>query len=327
MTEVALVDTERLVIGVDLGHRHVRAAIANSSGDLLAEVSEQRSAAWQLDRDIALLTDLRARVVAEAGAQPATIAQIALGVPVPLQAASRRLGPLARGWSDRDVRGELTEALGAPVVLDNDANLGALGEGRRGAGRGCADFIYVKLAHGVGAGLVLDSRVYHGGLGAAGEIGHMSINDSGPLCTCGGRGCLELYAGGRAIAATLAEVHGSRPTLAEITQRCSEGEPSYLRAVGDAGRHLGVVLGNVANLLAPQRIVLGGELSNAGDTLIEAVRLAVRPGASTTLVERVEVTRGDLGERAELLGAVELALSALRAQLGIPTGGGIAVPL
>jgi predicted NBD/HSP70 family sugar kinase len=217
-----------------------------------------------------------------------------------------------------DMTGTLQKALGTPVIVDNDANLGALGEARRGAGRGCSDFVYVKLAHGLGAGLVLGSRLYVGGLSAAGEIGHTSINENGPLCSCGGRGCLELYAGGRAIARALVELNGSRPSLREIIERCNAGEPAFVRAVSDAGAHLGFALANVANLLAPTRIILGGELSQVGPVLADAVRQAVHRGSERTLTHPVEVTVAALGDRAELLGAVELGVGRLRNTLGIP---------
>ncbi|MGY2876401.1 putative NBD/HSP70 family sugar kinase [Marmoricola sp. URHA0025 HA25] len=316
VTEVSLVEGEQLVLGVDLGHRHVRIALADSAGTILAEITDPRGVAWRLQSDLSRLSELRDRVVQDADRSTSAVVLAAIGVPVPFEPT--RPGRLAREWSVEDVSGRIAQALGVPVVIENDANLGAIGEARRGAGNDCADFIYVKAAHGLGAGLVLGSRLYHGGLNAAGEIGHMSVDDTGPLCACGGRGCLELYAAGGAIATALARVHGSEPSLQDIVARCLAGEPSFVRAVADAGQHLGFVLANVTNLLAPSRIILGGELSSVGNTLVDAVQRGVRTGAARTLGEQVEVVSAELGDRAEVVGAVELALAALREQLEIP---------
>ncbi len=316
ITEVSLVARDELVLGIDLGHRHVRVALADSTGTILAETVDDNGFAWQLESDLARLSELCGRVADDAGRSMSEIALAAIGVPVPFE--PHRPGRLAREWSVEDISDTVAQVLDVPVILENDANLGATGEARRGAGVDCDDFIYVKVAHGLGAGLVLGSKLYHGGLSAAGEIGHMSVDDSGPLCACGGRGCLELYAAGTAIASALAGVHGSRPSLSDVVAGCVAGEPSFVRAVADAGQHLGFVLANVTNLLAPSRIILGGELSSVGDTLVDAVRRGVRTGAARTLGEQVDVVAAELGNRSEVVGAVELALAALSEQLEIP---------
>src|SRR3954471_3657833 len=316
VVEVWLGMSDHLVFAVDAGHRHLRAAIANSVGGVLIEQVEQRHLSYRIADDVQYLAHLRDELLDRAGRDLKDLAVIVIGLPVPFSPSGP--GRLAREWSDPLLTARLDEALGAPVLLENDANLGALGEARLGAGVGCDDFVYIKVAHGLGAGMVLGGHLYRGGLHAAGEIGHVSVDESGALCTCGGRGCLESYVGASALAASLADIHGSRPTIAEIVERCQDGEPPYVRAVADAGRMLGFALANVVNLLAPSRIVLGGELSTAGPILSDATRLGVQYGSARTLAEQVEVLTAGLLDRAEIVGAIAMGTSFVRSRLDLP---------
>lgn len=314
--EVSLIPSDQMVLAIDAGHRHLRAALADSSGTVVAERVDVRHLTWRLDHDIPILVDLYLGLLEQAGRGRDQLAVCVIGLPVPF--GSSGPGRLAREWAGAGVVEALGAALGAPVLLENDANLGALGEAREGAGAGCSDFVYLKVAHGLGAGLVLAGQLYRGGRLAAGEIGHVSVDETGALCSCGGRGCLELYASGRAIATSLADIHGGRPTLGQIIENCHEGEPSFVRAVADAGRQLGFVLANVVSLLAPSRIIIGGELSQTGSVLFDATRLGVQYGSARTLGDQVDVVGASLGDRAELTGAIALGVTELRARLDLP---------
>src|SRR5207302_3147826 len=129
--------------------------------------------------------------------------------------------------------------LGMPVEIENDANCGALAEMTWGAGRDCSNFAYIKAATGIGAGIVVDGRLLHGASGTAGEIGHTTLDESGALCYCGNRGCLETVASGPAIVRLVANGSGELPTLAEVIQRAAEGDVRCRRAISDAGREIG----------------------------------------------------------------------------------------
>jgi predicted NBD/HSP70 family sugar kinase len=194
-----------------------------------------------------------------------------------------------------------------PVRVENDANLGALAEIVWGAGRGCSELLYVKAASGVGAGLVLNGRLYEGHAGTAGEIGHITIDETGPVCRCGNRGCLEVYAAAEAVLEPLRRRHGPKLTLRQVIALAQEGDLGCQRVIADAGRSLGLAIAGTCNLLAPERVIVGGELANAGAILLDPLRTVVSRSAIASLRE-TPVHGGVLGERAEVLGAVALVL-------------------
>lgn len=168
-------------------------------------------------------------------------------------------------WDGYPLRQKLAAQFGAAVRLDNDANVGALGEAMYGAGRGHANLVYVNVGTGIGAGLVLDGRIYRGANGLAGELGHVTVDD-GPAarpCACGKRGCLEVYASGRAIGG---------PEVARRAQAGDEGAQSRLR---DAALALARALGASTNLLNPSAIVVGGGVAEAGELLLGPLRAAL----------------------------------------------------
>jgi predicted NBD/HSP70 family sugar kinase len=200
------------------------------------------------------------------------------------------------------------EQLGMRVWLGNDANLGALSESFWGAGRGAGAIVYLKLATGIGAGIVMEGRLFEGAGGTAGEIGHTSLDETGDICRCGSRGCLETYASGTAIAGLLSRSLGEPLALEDVLARSIQGDPGCRRALADAGRHIGASVADLCNLINPERIVVGGSMAVAGDVLLDPLREAVELRAIPSAAEDVEIVPGELGERAELLGAVALVL-------------------
>jgi len=197
--------------------------------------------------------------------------------------------------------------LGLHVVADNDANLGALAESVLGAGRGATEMIYVMMAWGVGSGLILDGRPYRGARGTAGELGHVLVDESGPMCRCGNRGCLETMAGAPAIIELLRRSHDDDLTLEDVIRLSAEGDSGVRRAIGDAGRVLGRSVATMVNAFNPELIIVGGGMSAAGDVLLDPLREAVNRYAIPSAAHDVRITAGVLGERAEVLGALELA--------------------
>jgi len=212
------------------------------------------------------------------------------------------------GWADVDVKSAFERALGVRTIVDNDANLGALAEGLWGVGRGLSDFAYIKVSTGIGSGLVLNGKLYRGISGTAGEIGHTTIEEDGPLCRCGNRGCLEVFAAAPALLELLRRSYGDDITVEDVLKLSDEGDIGCRRVIADAGRHLGVALANLCNLLSPQMVIVGGELALAGDVLLAAIRESLGRRTVSVPGQAPEVTIGVLSERAGVLGALALAL-------------------
>jgi predicted NBD/HSP70 family sugar kinase len=229
--------------------------------------------------------------------------------------------PIMPGWDAFPIRAEMEGHWQKPTLLDNDADLGALGEWTFGAGQGAVHLAYIKIGTGIGCGLLLDGQIYRGVLGTAGEIGHVTISQSGPPCTCGNYGCLEAMAGGRAIAqrAQLAVKAGQRTELARygangdlsarhVAEAAGRGDQVSQQLLADAGRHIGSAVASLINLLNPGVVVLGGGVTGAGGFLLDPLHQAVaertmRPSRQATRIELAQ-----LGRRSVALGAVASAL-------------------
>ncbi len=234
-----------------------------------------------------------------------------MGLPGPVHRPSGQLGnsTILPGWVDIRAEDAVSEALGHPVEVENDANLGALGEWMWGAGRGADHMAYVKAATGIGAGFIVAGAPYVGAGGTAGEIGHTVVDPGGPICRCGNRGCLETLAGAPAVLGSLRDVHGDDLTLPDAVAFALHGDAGCARAIADAGTAIGTAVATLCNLFNPQRVVVGGDLGAAGELLLGPLRESLARGAIRSAADDVEVVQGELGERAEVLGAVALVLS------------------
>ncbi|MFF4368078.1 ROK family protein [Streptomyces sp. NPDC001594] len=308
---VSLSGDAGIVIGVDFGHAHLRVAVGNLAHQVLAEESEPLDvdASWVdgFDRAEALV----GRLVQQVGVARDKVIGVGLGVPGPIDVESGTLGSTAilPGWAGINPRQELSRRLGVPVYVDNDANLGALGELVWGSGRGVRDLAYIKVASGVGAGLVINGQIYRGPGGTAGEIGHITLDESGPVCRCGNRGCLETFAAARYVLPLLQGSHGPELTMEKVVELAREGDPGCRRVIGDVGRHVGSGVASLCNLLNPSRIVLGGSLAEAGELVLAPIRESVGRYAIPSAARQLSVLTGSLGSRAEVLGALALVLS------------------
>ncbi len=302
-----------LVVGVDFGHSHLRVAIGNLAHKVLSEDAEpidvDASSAEGLDRAEAMVR--RLVETASAGTGRAKVIGVGLGVPGPIDIGTGVLGSTAilPGWAGTNPRDDLAARLGVPVYVDNDANLGALGEQVWGAGHGAEDLAYIKVASGVGAGLVISGQVYRGPGGTAGEIGHITLDESGPVCRCGNRGCLETFTAARYVLPLLTPTHGAGLTMERMVRLAQEGDPGCRRVIADVGRHIGSGVASLCNLLNPSRVVLGGDLAEAGDLVLDPVRDSVARYAIPSAARQLTVLPGELGSRAEVLGALALVLS------------------
>jgi predicted NBD/HSP70 family sugar kinase len=308
----ALVSLNRaagVAVGIDFGKRHLRVAIADLAHTVLAERATELPVDHAAAEGVELAGRLVEEVLAEAGVGPAEIVAIGMGLPGPVSRRTGRLGSstILPGWVGVDPQEAMSATLEMPVTVDNDANLGALAEWIWGAAQGCDDVVYLKASTGVGAGLILAGQPYRGAGGTAGEIGHTIIDASGPMCRCGNRGCLETLVGIPALLALFAPAFG-QITIGEIIARAQDGDPACRRVLDDAGRTIGNAAAHLCNLINPQRIVVGGELAGAGELLLEPLREAITRAAIPSAAEEAVISAGVLAERAEVLGAVALAL-------------------
>lgn len=307
--EVTLARQLGLVAGLHFSSRHLRVAVADVAHTVVAENSvpialEQRYDR-ELDRAALLLGDMLQSVDATLG----DVLTVGLALPVPVD---RRTGMVSapgilRGWEGVRVADQLAARIQRPVVVDSDADVGALAEYRFGAGADAQGLAYLRVGHSISGALVIDGEVFRGTTGKAGQLGHVTIDENGPICRCGSRGCLETLAGGPALLDLFRGEPGMQ-RLRDLLARAEAGDASARRVIADAGRHIGIAAANLANLFDPDVIVVGGELASAGETLLAPLRHALERSVLGGLSDGPRVLQGELGERAELLGALSLAI-------------------
>jgi predicted NBD/HSP70 family sugar kinase len=297
------------VVGIHFDHRHLRVAVADLSSTVLAEqwqdLDVDRAAEEALDA-AAELVDV---VLAEAGIERERV----VGAGVALSGPVSRDGTVGStvilpGWEGLNALDELTRRLDLQVAVDNDANLGALAEVSFGAGRGMSDVIYLMVASGVGAGIVIDGRLHRGVTGLGGEIGHVRVRPEGAVCRCGNRGCLETVASTDAVLSLLSPTHGQELGLRGLVELLDGGDAAAIRVVYDAGREIGRVVAGLCNVLSPAGVILGGDLGVAAEPLMSGIREALDRYALPPVRAAIELKAGVLGERAEVLGALALVI-------------------
>ncbi|HKD91912.1 MAG TPA: ROK family protein [Terriglobales bacterium] len=321
----------RFAIGVDLGGTNLRVAVVTAEGELLEKVTESTKALHGSDRVVDVMASEIRRLTAKHSG-PGPLLGIGIGIPgiLDLSAGILRKSPNLPGWEDYPVRQEIERRIGAPVVLDNDANAAAMGEFWLGAGRGHDSLFMLTQGTGVGGGIVLNGKIWHGMTGMAGEPGHLTVEPDGPPCGCGNRGCLEQYAGATAIMrmAREAAASGSAPGLV----RAMRNDPAFgaqnlhvLALAGDkaaleifrrAGKALGIALSGLINVLNVSVYCFGGGVAGAWDMLQPHILKEVRErsfvynatAANRGLEGETIITCALLGPDAGLYGAARLAI-------------------
>ena len=298
------------VLGLHFDHPVLRVAVADLGYTILAEaelpVDVDHDAQDSLDAAVALVDE----VLARSGVDRDRLLGAGVGLAGPIDQATGTVGSSAilPGWVGMPVAQELTRRLGLPVHVDNDANVGALAESVLGAGRGASEMAYIMLGSGIGAGLIIGGQVYRGSGGTAGEIGHVLVDEHGPLCRCGNRGCLETYAGADALLDLLRRQHGDALTVDGLVERARAGDAASQRVSAVAARFVGVAAATLCNQLNPEVLVIGGELAQTGALLLDPLRESIARYAIPAAADDVRVVVGELGERAELRGALVLVL-------------------
>ncbi|HEV6953673.1 MAG TPA: ROK family transcriptional regulator [Promicromonospora sp.] len=320
--QVTLARNLGLVAGIRFGQRSLNVALADASMRVLAEQRMPLAPDHRADAGLQRTAMLVREMLDDVDAKPDELLAVGVGVPAPVDIRTGEVVTVGmmRGWDGVRVDEALEAELGVPVSTDNDSTLAAIAEARFGAGAGYDSVAYVRASHGVGGGLVLGGRAVHGRSGVAGEIGHVSVDENGPVCRCGNRGCLEMLVGASSLLSMLPESAGHL-TLADLVARARDGDAGCRRVVFDAGRHLGVALANLCNLVDPDVVVIGGQLAEAGDVLLEPLRTALGQRVVATSRGPAEVVRSVLGADAGVRGALAAALDLARANgsLGVTT--------
>lgn len=299
-----------LAVGIDFGHRHVTVAVADLSHTVLAErhavLGPVGSARENLTRAALLLDEAMAGI----DSSMSDVVAMGMGLPAPIDSRTGEVGAVSilPGWVGVPASEVASEHFGMHVEVDNDANLGVLAEYMWGAGQGCENLAFLKLADGVGAGLFIDGRLFRGRNGTAGEIGHTTFDEFGAVCRCGNRGCLETIVAARSVVELLEPRYGSDLTIADIVRLATDGDVACVRVLSDTGRQAGMAVANLCNLFNPERILIGGELALAGEMILAPMRESVRRYGIPSSTHDLDIQLAVLGARAPVLGAVALAL-------------------
>ena len=232
------------------------------------------------------------------------------------------LSPNLPGWHDIPLRDAVREKYGVNTFLINDASAAALGEHHFGAGKGVNNLIYITVSTGIGGGIIIDGKLYPGACGSAGEIGHMTIDVSGPRCSCGNIGCLEVLASGTAVAGEAIRriSQGERSSLTEmvcgkieevtaekVEAAAVEGDPLALEVISQAATYLGIGMVNLVNIFNPEMIIVGGGMAKMGDRLLSPARQVVLERAFRLPAQAVRIVPAQLGEDAGVIGAAVFA--------------------
>ncbi len=304
-------------IAVDLGGTRFRVAVGTSEGVIEWRVS--RPTEPERGRQAVLTSIFEAVDEALASvADRSTVKGIGIGAPGPLDPWSGVIynPPNLPGWDVVPLKPIFEERYGLPTLVANDANLAAIGEHRFGAGRGYKNMIYVTVSTGIGGGIIANDQLLLGHCGFAGEIGHMTIDMNGPVCSCGNVGCLEMLASGTAIARKareriLAGAETSLRALPEdeltgkaVVEAAYRGDAVAQQILQEAGVALGVGMVNLAHLFNPHRIIIGGGVSNAGPRLWDPMLEIVHTRTMSSCHRDLEIVPAGLGDDAGLLGAV-----------------------
>ena len=292
-------------IAIDLGGTNIKAAVFDEKISILKRISLPTPAVSGRKAVISALVSAAKILAAELGIALKDISGAGIGVPGPVDFEKQIVHflPNIPGWRKVPLRVLFTAACGIPCVVDNDAKMMARAEYERGAAKGSRNAICLTLGTGVGAGLILDGRLYRGGDNAAGEIGHLPLNEEGPDCPCGGRACLERYAGNNALLKEARAALGVPVTLEQAGALAARGNKKALAFWRKAGEHLGIAFAGLSNVLNPDVIVIGGGVSGAGRPLFDAIKETLRGRAMPVQGRRVKVLKAALGNDAGLIGA------------------------
>ncbi|MEU3163144.1 ROK family protein [Streptosporangium sp. NPDC006930] len=302
--------TARVVLSADLGATHARVAVTDLGTTVLAE----RAAEVPIDRGpeetLGWLQRTFEEMLAEIGHRPEEICGIGVGLPGPVEHSSGRPvnPPIMPGWDGFPVPEWLGSRLGAPVLVDNDVNIMALGE-HWAARPGADHLIFVKIGTGIGCGIISDRRLHRGAQGAAGDIGHIRVASAlNTVCRCGNVGCLEAVASGAAMAAKLSADGVEADDSRDVVRLVRAGNTDAVQLIRQAGREVGDVLASIVNFFNPSVIVVGGDISEAGEQVLAGLREVIYSRSLPLATQHLTITASELGDRAGVIGAAVMVI-------------------
>jgi glucokinase len=312
---------EQVVAGIDIGGTKIAVALENDAGE--------RIAARRLRTEVQLgptriLEGISRAIEEMLAATKTSLTAIGIGCPGPIDIARGLVLSPANlpDWVDFPIVELIKGSFGVPVALDNDANAAALGEYFHGAGRGFKDVFYVTISTGIGGAIICEGQIHHGVEAGAGEIGHTIVDADGVRCRCGTRGCLETIASGTGIARRMREalatqrntVNLDEITAETVVERVKNGDATARGIWDETIKFLAVGIGNAVTLIAPEAVIIGGGVAEAGELLLEPLRQAMGKNVTMLPIEKVEILKASLGSESGVCGALMLAQNALKKQ-------------
>ena len=313
--------SNKYVLAADIGGTNTRMAVVNKNGDILTLLKKSTYCEDGREEMIKLIVSFAGETIEKSKLSKDKICGMGIGFPGPLNAETGTIfnPPNLQGWDSVPLRYILEKELKVPVAIENDANAAALGEWWKGAGSGAGSLFCITLGTGVGGGIILDGKVWHGASSIAGEIGHTTVIRDGIKCSCGNIGCLEAYAcsGGilkRVNDALLNERdNGVQPltSLKQVNQMAMQGNEIVLNVIKETGVILGIAIANIANLLNPEMIVLFGGVTNLGEHLVVPLKEEVKGRAFKKATDSLRIELSQLGDNSGILGAARNIFSKL----------------
>ena len=314
---------KKFAIGIDLGGTYTKLALVSPKGKIVERGRLSTVSHKGRDRLIGAIIAEIGSILDRAGVSPKGLSGIGIGVPGLVDFEKGLVHKLTNvpGWDNTPLKGILEKKTGVRVLVDNDVNVMALGECRYGAGRGVRNAVCVTMGTGVGGGILIEGSLYRGESFTAGEIGHMPLNEKGPLCNCGRYACLERYVGNRYISeAMIAMIRSGRRSKVKdmaggdlscitpeiISRAARKGDAAAISLWEDIGTKIGTVLAGVVNLLNPGKVIIGGGVAGAGIHLFGPIRRTVAKRALRVPGKTVKIVRAKLGNDAGVIGAAAL---------------------
>jgi glucokinase len=311
-------------IGVDLGGTNIVSAIVNHQGKIINRLKVPTLAERGKEATIKRIIETIHENIVKSSVAPGDIIGIGIGAPGPLDVKRGMINfaPNLPGWRNVPLRKILEDEFNMKVVLENDANAAAWGERSFGAGRGVDNLVCFTLGTGIGGGIIIDGKIYHGNNYGAAELGHMTVNKDGPRCNCGNYGCLEAYSSATGIKNRIKNriKEGIKSEylsfdddklfeslrLKSIFETARKGDKLTKSVVEEAISYLGIAIANIANILNPEMVVLVGGITNEGEKLLIPLREEAKKRAFYSNYKSLKIVIGELGGNAGVLGAAAL---------------------
>ena len=313
------------VIGVDMGGTKILSAVIDADGNILGTAKVPTKADKGASEVIDRIADSIRKAIDKSGVDSESIQAVGIGAPGPLDPATGVVifAPNL-GWRDVPLKAELEARVGFPTFVDNDVNVGTLGEHVFGAGRGVQNVVGIFVGTGIGGGIILNGELFHGASKTAGEVGHIIVKAGGPRCGCGTRGCLEAIASRTAMTKQFQKAIVKKKKKSVIS-KLTDGDLGAIRSgvlakairLNDkltlkvfkkVTKYLGIGIGSIVNFLNPEMIVLGGGVVEAlDDTFLDDIRAAAKKYSLPNTLDGVQIVRAELGDNSGILGAAALA--------------------